>query len=245
MTTADLRLGRWQDVLQGVEPHSIIADPPYGARTHGGYRSAQDGDEGSIARKTGLISYDALTRHVVRDFVRWATAIESLRWVVLFGDDVTSQWWKNTLSRAGWYTFAPLAVIKEGATPRFSGDGPASAVEWVTTATRCEEDVMQLVIARRTGIKDGARKGWYRVGRVEVATNGSLLVGQKPLALMQSIVRDYSRPGDLVCDPFCGSGTTAIAALQEGRRFVGSEAKPEHHAIAMRRIAKGYTPTMF
>ena len=62
---------------------------------------------------------------------------------------------------------------------------------------------------------------------------------------MQSIVRDYSRPGDLVCDPFCGSGTTAIAALQEGRRFVGSEAKPEHHAIAMRRIAKGYTPSMF
>ena len=71
------------------------------------------------------------------------------------------------------------------------------------------------------------------------------VVGGKPLALMAAIVRDYSRPGDLVCDPFVGSGTTALAALSEGRRFVGSEQKPEHYEIARRRLDRGYTPTMF
>lgn len=71
------------------------------------------------------------------------------------------------------------------------------------------------------------------------------MMGAKPIGLMRAIVRDYSRPGDLICDPFCGSGTTAIAALSEGRRFVGSEQKPEHHAIAVARLARGYTPDLF
>lgn len=44
---------------------------------------------------------------------------------------------------------------------------------------------------------------------------------QKPLALMDRIIRAASNPGDLVLDPFCGSATTGVAALQNGRKFVG------------------------
>ena len=68
------------------------------------------------------------------------------------------------------------------------------------------------------------------------------VVGGKPLALMAAIVRDYSRPGDLIVDPFCGSGTTALAAAMEGRRCITSEEKPEHYAIAKRRLDRGYQP---
>lgn len=44
---------------------------------------------------------------------------------------------------------------------------------------------------------------------------------QKPLALLERIVRAASEPGDLILDPFNGSGTTGIAALTHGRRYVG------------------------
>jgi site-specific DNA-methyltransferase (adenine-specific) len=71
------------------------------------------------------------------------------------------------------------------------------------------------------------------------------IAGAKPIDLMRSIVRDYSRPGDLVCDPFVGSGTTLLAAVIEGRRAVGAEEKPEHFEIARARLACGHTPTMF
>jgi site-specific DNA-methyltransferase (adenine-specific) len=74
---------------------------------------------------------------------------------------------------------------------------------------------------------------------------GSGIAGAKPINLMRAIVRDYSRPGDLVVDPFCGSGTTALACAQEGRRCITSEEKPEHFAIAQRRLARGYTPGLF
>jgi site-specific DNA-methyltransferase (adenine-specific) len=46
---------------------------------------------------------------------------------------------------------------------------------------------------------------------------------QKPLKLLERIVRASTAPGDLVIDPFCGSGTTLVAAAQLGRRFVGAD----------------------
>ncbi len=46
---------------------------------------------------------------------------------------------------------------------------------------------------------------------------------QKPLDLFRELVRKHSSPGDLVIDPFLGSGTTAVAALQEDRQFAGCD----------------------
>ena len=54
---------------------------------------------------------------------------------------------------------------------------------------------------------------------------------------MQWLVRMVTPPGGIVLDPFMGSGTTGVAAMQEGFRFVGCELNPEYVAIAKRRIA--------
>jgi DNA modification methylase len=54
---------------------------------------------------------------------------------------------------------------------------------------------------------------------------------------MEQLVLDFTRPGEVVCDPFCGSGSTLVAAKVLGRRWLGWEIDPEHHATALRRIA--------
>ena len=59
----------------------------------------------------------------------------------------------------------------------------------------------------------------------------------KPLKLMSYLVTLGSRPGDIVLDPFLGSGTTAIAAKLLGRKYVGFELNPEYFEIAKARIA--------
>lgn len=59
---------------------------------------------------------------------------------------------------------------------------------------------------------------------------------QKPLALLDRIVRCASRPGDLVLDPFCGSGTTGVAAVALGRRFLGFEREKEYVELSRLRI---------
>ena len=59
---------------------------------------------------------------------------------------------------------------------------------------------------------------------------------QKPLGLMEYIIRTYSNPGDLVLDNTMGSGTTGVAALRTGRRFVGMENDLKHFSTAKARI---------
>jgi site-specific DNA-methyltransferase (adenine-specific) len=58
---------------------------------------------------------------------------------------------------------------------------------------------------------------------------------QKPLELLDRIVRCSSNEGDLILDPFCGSGTTGIAALPLNRRFIGIDLDPEYLELAKSR----------
>ena len=58
----------------------------------------------------------------------------------------------------------------------------------------------------------------------------------KPLRLLCWLVRSYTDAGDLVCDPFLGSGTTAIACAIEGRRFVGCELEERYCELAAKRV---------
>lgn len=67
-------------------------------------------------------------------------------------------------------------------------------------------------------------------------------ITQKPLDVMRDLVRICPK-GGTVLDPFMGSGTTGVAALLEGRNFIGSELTDHYHDIARRRLteaAQGY-----
>lgn len=59
---------------------------------------------------------------------------------------------------------------------------------------------------------------------------------QKPEALLRRIIEASSDPGDLVLDPFCGSGTTLAAAESLGRRWIGMDASAEALTVAARRL---------
>lgn len=60
---------------------------------------------------------------------------------------------------------------------------------------------------------------------------------QKPVDLMEYLIRTYTNPGDTVLDMTMGSGTTGVAAMQTGRRFIGIELDAGYYAIAEKRIA--------
>lgn len=60
---------------------------------------------------------------------------------------------------------------------------------------------------------------------------------QKPVGLMVRLLKLVSTPGDVILDPFLGSGSTAEACVQTGRNFIGCEIDPTYFAIAEKRIA--------
>ena len=60
---------------------------------------------------------------------------------------------------------------------------------------------------------------------------------QKPVSLLEWLIRTYSNEGDLVLDNTVGSGSTAVAAVRTGRRFVGMELDPDLVSVAQLRVA--------
>jgi site-specific DNA-methyltransferase (adenine-specific) len=63
---------------------------------------------------------------------------------------------------------------------------------------------------------------------------------EKPIAMVQHFLELHSKPGDVIMDPFMGSGTTGVAAALMGRKFIGIELDPAHFATACRRVEEAY-----
>lgn len=221
----DLRCGDWQTALADVgEVDALIADPPYSARTHAGSDAIVDLSDG--ADRQALL-YQAWTPDDARAFVMtWAMRTRS--WMACLTDSILIDAYRSAFRDAGRYDFAPVPVLQHK--PRMSGDGPASACVYLVVSRPRESRFMQW----------GSLPGWY----ASVPEHSKGVQGAKPLSLMRAIVRDYSRPGDLICDPCAGGATTLIAAAMEGRRAIGAERDPNTFALAQKRIAKGYTPPL-
>lgn len=250
----DLRLGRWEEALADVETvDAVISDPPFSLRQHAGYVSGSDMAEANRRRlqKTnaaraaegkafvsgslpiGGVQYESINEDdCARAVPIWSSWQPN--WINVFGDHNTQRWWERCLLAVGWYVFAPVPWVKQDPSPRFQGDGPASACEYITVARP----------RRKTTC--GSLPGYY-FGKIAKANGpeGKIVTGQKPLWLMRKIIRDYTEPGQLICDPYAGGGTTLLAAAMEGRRAIGAEMDPETYEKAQERLQAGYTPDMF
>ena len=233
----DLRCGDYRDVLADVTCDALIVDAPYSAKTHAGHDAGTAGvqptaaKQGFYVRSNGkhdgaheraTIDYTHWTPDDVRAFVAfWAPRTRG--WMVSLTDDVLFPVWRDAMRDAGRTVFQDVPAIISGMTVRLCGDGPSS---W---AIHCVVSRPSTAAAAKWGTLPG---GYYGPSERQAVTGG------KPLWLMKKLVSDYSRPGDLVCDPCAGGGTTLLAAAIEGRRAVGAEMDPDTHRKASERLAR-------
>jgi site-specific DNA-methyltransferase (adenine-specific) len=226
-----LRCGDWRTALADVgEVSCVITDPPYGQRTHAGQGVGQF-DHGH--RRTE-IEYSGWTDDNVGAFIAsWAPRCTG--WMCCFTSHDLAPSYADHMSASGRYVFAPVPWVNEGGPIRLSGDGPSSWTCWLIVSRPKNRDM------QRWGTLPGA----YIHNSCKAQDVDAIVMGAKPLGLMRRIVRDYSRPGDLVVDPCAGGATTLLAAAMEGRRAIGAELDPATYKKAQARLSKGYTPTMF
>ena len=225
----------WEQLLSVVpECNALIVDAPYSERTHSSHRGGAALAGGRYERSDGRtdlryerreIDYPKWTSADVSGFVSaWASRVSG--WFVSITDHTLAPAWGASLEAAGRYVFAPIVFVAPGSRVRLSGDGPSNWSTW-------------LVVARpRTALF----KSWGTLPGAYVLPPGHAermdVVGSKPLWLMERLVEDYTRPGDLVVDPCCGAGTTLVAAERTGRKAVGGDIMREHAEIAARRVSK-------
>ena len=89
------------------------------------------------------------------------------------------------------------------------------------------------------------KQGYLKIYRVEhygfvnddrLESKERLHPTQKPVRLIEYILNDFSKPNTLILDPFCGSGTTCVAAKKLGRRFIGIDISEDYCEIARQRL---------
>lgn len=230
----DLRLGRWEDVLADVRPDALIFDAPFSAATH-----AADTTRNDASDPAGLTpGYESFGSEQIRAFCEsWAPRCPG--WWCSITDSELFPLWRDEMARVGRYAFrAPVVVLIPGMSVRIQGDGPSSWALYMAVSRA------RTVEAARWGTLPGGYTGGTECnGRGGGSSRGG---GRgKPRWITDALVRDYTRPGDLVADPFAGWGGTLASALSYGRRAVGAEMDPSAYQEALRRLGRGIQTDMF
>lgn len=219
-----LYLGDCRDVLPtltGID--HVISDPPYEDELHAGAA------EQRITRNDGREMYGNLGFDGINDsrseFSRLIVGASN-GWAILFSLAEGVRAWRDDLQACGAKWDTTLAWIKPDASPRFNGQGAARGFECAVTAW-CGKGFRSW--------NGGGRRGVF-THSVNTGRQGEHPT-EKPLPLMMDLVSLYSQPEQIICDPFCGSGTTGVAAVKLGRRFIGIEQQEQWFDLSRRRIS--------
>lgn len=229
---SDERVTLWhadcREVMAAMPPASIqaiITDPPYNVTEING----RDGTTvGKVRRADG--SY----RDVTRNFGDWDRGFEPR--------DLTAAAERLLVDRGAFLAFTSdrligaymdsplhhmrtLVWLKSNPAPQFPGNYQ-SACEWIVWQGKGGPPVFN---------------GGGAVSNVHTAPipGGKVHPCEKPLGLMGRLVAIHTRPGDVVLDPFAGSGTTLRAVVDAGRRAVGIEADERYCEVIAKRLAQG------
>jgi site-specific DNA-methyltransferase (adenine-specific) len=199
----------------------VITDPPYETEAHTKQRRVKRAGGVAVVESLGFDQITEPQRSSLGAILSRLTA----RWALVFCQVEASQAWALSLDPLR-YT-RTMVWIKPDGQPQLTGDRPGMGYESIVVA------------------HNGTGSRWNAGGRVGVYIcnkNAGKLEGrsvhptQKPLPLIEDLIRDFTDPTELICDPFAGSGTTGVAAIRLGRRFIGWEKDPEFFAVAVKRL---------
>jgi site-specific DNA-methyltransferase (adenine-specific) len=234
----ELRVADWQDTLKAVPPGAaslILTDPPYGT-TCNSWDNAFDLDAFWTLAWRALPPTGAVVMTSQEPFTSKLIASQPT-------------WFKYC-----WYWNKVLGTGHLNAKRQ-----PLRNIEPVAVFYR-----KQTVYSPQMTVDERGNRSWHRqntqtgsyndYGEATYSSGGlkyptSLITiyqapktkthpTEKPLALMEYFVSTYTNEGDLVVDPFVGSGTTAIACRNLKRRFIGGDMNPEYVEMAQLRLAE-------
>jgi site-specific DNA-methyltransferase (adenine-specific) len=214
---------------------AVMADPPYssggafrGDRANADLGAKYNGTAGALWRSLDHFSGDNRDQ---RAYAYWSALwlSEALRITAPGGVCMVWTDWRqlptttDALQAGGW--------VWRGIVPWHKPMG-SSRPQMGRFGAACEYVVWGSAGPMGAGLDVGCLPGFYQAAPPRVREH----ITQKPLDVMRSLVR-ICPAGGVVLDPFMGSGTTGVAALNEGRRFIGFELSEHYAAVARERVS--------
>jgi site-specific DNA-methyltransferase (adenine-specific) len=239
---ATLYNGDCRDILPTIGAvQAVITDPPYGM---------------TDAHWDTALDVWSVLKPGREDAVFIVTASQPFTSEVVMGNrkDFRCEWiWeKNAGSNFGTVKWQPMKehesiLVFSKETPRYSPimeqRAPSGAARVKTVVNYdSQPEAYSGVTGKASSLRPDLR---YPRSIQKFNRERGLHPNQKPVALIEYFIRTYTEPGDLICDPFMGSGTTGVAALKLGRRFIGIEAESKYFEAAVWRMGGGPNPDLW
>ncbi|MFN7018529.1 MAG: DNA-methyltransferase [Fimbriimonadales bacterium] len=136
------------------------------------------------------------------------------------------------LKELGLWVINDVIWFKPNATPLLKTNRLAPATELIWVASKSKRYYFNYDMAKQLNGGKQMRNLWV----IPAEKHRTAHPAEKPESLLTRIVLIASREGDLVLDPFMGSGTSGVVAKRLKRRYIGIEIDPEYYAIASQRI---------
>lgn len=224
---ATLYLGDCLSVLSTLDTVShTLTDPPYEAEAHTkGRRLLGKQAGGARTVEYGELDFERITDETRLQVASKCAALTN-GWFLAFCQAEAVQAWREAHEAAGAKYKRACVWLKPDGAPQFTGDRPGMGYESIV-ASWCGSG--------RSKWNGGGRHGVFTHAQRD-SNHPKQHMTQKPLALMLELVQLFSNHGEILLDPFMGSGTTGVAAIQLGRKFIGIERDERYFDIAYKRI---------
>ena len=234
-------------LLRALPPasvHAIFADPPYNLQLKGELRrpddSVVDAVDDEWDRFTDFAAYDAFTREWLGE-CRRVLRKDGTIWVIGAYHNVFRL--GTAIQDLGFWILNDVIWRKANPMPNFRGRRFTNAHETMIWAARGPESRHRFNYAAMKALNDDVqmRSDWFiplctGAERLKDERGQKVHPTQKPEALLHRVILSCTQPGEVVLDPFLGSGTTAAVAKRLGRRFIGLERDTGYAAAALKRI---------
>ncbi|MFN6979268.1 MAG: site-specific DNA-methyltransferase, partial [Gemmobacter sp.] len=223
----------------------VFADPPYNLQLKGMLHrpdnSLVDAVDDHWDQFDGFAAYDAFTRAWLAE-VRRVLKPSGALWVIGSYHNIFRV--GAALQDAGFWILNDVIWRKANPMPNFRGKRLTNAHETMIWASRSEGAKYTFNYEALKSLNDGVqmRSDWVIPlctghERLKDAQGAKAHPTQKPEALLHRILVGCTNPGDVVLDPFFGTGTTGAVAKALGRRWIGIEREAGYRAAAAARIA--------
>jgi DNA modification methylase len=219
----ELHHGDCLEVMRGMPDKSvdaIITDPPYGKEAHAAGAVCRGGS--SEIRET--LNFGSLSGIVMsRCIERYASTCRG--WVLCFCQCEGIDQYNRRCAKIGLRYVRGGIWLKPDGAPQFTGDRPGNGFESIA---------IMWAGGKKMSWNGGGKHAIWKYSKG--TANSKEHPTQKPLPLMKRLICDFTQPGDTVLDPFMGSGTTGVACMETGRKFIGIELDAGYYDIAAKRI---------
>lgn len=232
--SCDLYLGDSLSIIGALPAvDHIICDPPYEAFMHEAKDAARGKKAYGAKRRIRIDGHanpppvDFSSVDGVREPFIEAIEGRCKGWLVVFATPEGVGRWADVINASSIRYKRACVWVKPDSAPQFNGQCPAMGAENFICAWAGAG------VSRWNG---GGKRGVY-THQTNPSDRDGRHPTEKPWRLMAEIIMDFTQPGDLILDPFMGSGSTGVACIRTGRRFIGIERDPKYFDVACSRVA--------